>query len=309
MSPIVDISQADAQRFSLGTVGLKHRFADSGLFSDDALAELVESYPAEHRCINASEEMPDGTVQWRYGSVEGLSGADIIEAVRHGRLWINLQHMEEVATRYHALVKRAFDRIKDLNPNLTTFKHNTGLLISSPSMRVLYHCDIPPIALWHIRGRKRLWLYPPTEEFLSDVDRERVVLRETEEEVPYDPAFDAHATTFDMEAGDAAAWATQAPHRVDNLDGLNVSITTSYFTPAARRHYGVIYANGAMRRLMGVAPRSTKSTGPIAYAKCGLAAAVRMSGILKERERVLYTTFKVDPSKDIGYVDFAGSRI
>ncbi len=308
MSRIIDISQADADRFSLGTVHARHRFEQSGLFSDDALAELIDGYPAEHFEINTSIDHADGSQEWRHGTIGARTGSEVLEAVRNGKLWINLQHLETVAPRYHALVKRAFAEIEDRNPRFRAMRHNTGLLISSPQARVLYHCDIPVIALWHIRGRKRLWLYPDTEELLPMTEREKVVLRETEEEIPYRKEFDAQAQVFDLEPGDALSWKMHTPHRVDNLEGLNVSITTSYFTPAARMLYGVVYANGAMRRLAGINATSIKATGPVAWGKCAIAAAVRMSGVLKPNERVYETTFEVDPSRALGYAPIADSK-
>ncbi len=305
MTGIVDIGADDARRFSRDTVKLKHRFADTGMFTDDALAALIEAYPRQHLSVNTVTPLEDGTLWWRHGSVEGRSGAEVLEAVRHGRLWIHLQHLQVGAPDYQALVQSAFDGIREHAPGFKTFKHNSGLLISSPQARVLYHCDIPPIALWHIRGRKRLYLYPDTDEFLANEDRERVVLRETEEEIPYLPAFDAKAQVFDLEPGDALGWKMQAPHRVDNLDGLNVSITTEFFTPETMRFYAVAYANGAMRRLFNRPARSYAVTGPFAWAKFAFAAAVRASGILKARERIIETSFEVDPDEDLGFADLA----
>jgi hypothetical protein len=307
-SSIIDISKEDAEKFSLTSLRFKHRFAESGLFEDDALAELIETYPGHLMTVYTTTQQPDGSYLWRYGSIIGLTGEQVLEAIQHGHLWLNLQHIEDAAPRHAALVQRAFGDIANLNPGLRTFRHNTGILISSPDMSVLYHCDIPPIALWHIRGRKRLWLYPDTDEFLSPENRERVVLREQEEEVPYSPSFDQHAKVFDLEAGDAVAWKQQAPHRVDNLDGLNVSITTSYYTPEAQRFYGVVFANGAMRRLLGVTPTSRNTTGVAAMAKCAFAAGVKYSGLLKSRERVLQTSFQVDPREELGYVELGAPQ-
>ena len=303
MTAIIGIGEEDARRFSRETVRFSHRFAGSGLFSDDALAALIERYPARYMGINTMTPQADGTLKWRHGSIAGRTGTEVIEVVRSGRLWINLQSLQKVAPEYHALVEAALGEIAAKAPGFRSFRHNSGLLISSPGARVLYHCDIPPIALWHVRGRKRLWLYPDTEELLPRAARERVVLRETEEEIPYEPSFDRHAVTFDLEPGQALGWKMQAPHRVDNLEGLNVSITTEFFTPAAMRFYGVVYANGAMNRLFGMAPRSMASSGPVALAKCAFAAAVRASGILKARERVFEPSFEVDPAHELGYAD------
>lgn len=303
MSAIIDISAEDARAFSHSTVQIRHRFAGSGLFSDEALAALIERYPQPYLGVNTMTPGPDGTLEWRHGAIAGRTGEEVLEAVRRGRLWINLRALQKIAPEYHALVEKAFDEIAAKAPGFKPFRHSSGLLISSPGAQVLYHCDIPPIALWHIRGRKRLRLYPDTERFLPREARERVVLRESEEEIPFDPAFDADAQVFDLEPGQALGWKMQAPHRVENLDGLNVSITTEFFTAEALRRYGVVYANGAMARLFGYRARSMRHTGPVAIAKCAFAAGVRASGALKARERVLQMTFEVDPSRELGYAD------
>jgi len=306
MSPILDITQEHADIFSEGTVKGRHHFLESGLFEDEPLAELIESYPAEHCSIHTTTPNADGVETWRHGTMEGRTGMEVLEAIRHGKLWINLQHMETAAPRYHALAARAFDQVKSMNPGFEHFRHNTGLLISSPSARVLYHSDISPVALWHIRGQKRLWLYPDTEEFISMKDREGVVLLETEEEIPYTEEYDKAAQVFDLQPGDVVSWKMQAPHRVDNIEGLNVSLTTAYYTPMARRQYGVIYGNGVLRRLFGMTPKSMKPTGIAALTKCALAVAVKQSGILEANEREFVTTFKVDPEEKLGYVALEG---
>ena len=119
------------------------------------------------------------------------------------------------------------------------------------------------VALWRIRGPKRVWLYDAHDKrHLLDEVLERVVLRETEEDIPYDPAWDGDARAIDLEPGWALSWPQNAPHRVDNIDGLNVSITTDYFIPAATRKYGVYFANGMLRRRFGLRPASTRSSGP-----------------------------------------------
>jgi len=308
MSGILDISQHDADLFSKGTVSAKHRFLESGLFEDDALATLIEEYPADCMSIHTTTPDPDGVETWRHGSMGGRTGAEVLEAVRHGQLWINLQHMEDVAPRYHNLVARSFDEVTKLNPKFKHMRHNTGLLISSPRSRVLYHSDISPVILCHVRGRKRLWLYPDTEDFISQKSREQVVLKETEEEIPYTEDYDRHAQVFDLMPGDLLSWKMQAPHRVDNLDGLNVSITTAYYTPEAMKQYGVIYANGAMRRLFGMDPKSIETKGIAALAKCAFAVVIRKSGLLEGNQRVFKTTFEVDPEQELGYVEFEGHR-
>jgi hypothetical protein len=104
-----------------------------------------------------------------------------------------------------------------------------------------------------------------------------------------------------LEPGKALSWQLNAPHRVDNLDGLNVSITTDYFTPYAQKKYGVYYANGVMRRKFGISPKSTATDGLGAYAKCAAALAFKKSGMMSKDERKMFSTFTLDPD-NIGQI-------
>jgi len=297
MSQTLEFQSGDEHQFGEGLVHFKHQFAESGLFTDAELAKLIERYPREYYLVNTifgPEEAPD----WRSGTLEGLSGALVLEAVRAGRLWLCLRRLDLVAPEMDKLVEAAFAEMAERNPGVPTSRHKSSLLISSPGARVLYHADIPMVALWHVRGRKRVWVYDAaSREMLPDEVLESVVLREREEEIPYDPKWDNKARAVDLEPGWALSWPHNTPHRVDNLDGLNVSITTDFFTPAAQRKYGVYYANGVARRRFGMQPRSTRIDGLGALGKCAAAVAMKRIGVHRSQERDLIQSFVLDPDQ------------
>ena len=288
--------------FGQGLSQCRHDFADSGLFSDEKLAALIDRYPREYYMITTTTQSSDG-LEWHNGDLNGASGAFVLKAVREGRLWLCLRRLDLVAPEYEALVNEAFEDVEARNPKCASRRRTSSLLISSPGARVLYHADIPMVALWHVRGRKRFWLYDADNpKHLPDRVLEGVVLRESEEEIAYDPSWDAEARIIDLEPGDAVSWPQNAPHRVDNLDGLNVSITTDYFTPEAQRKYGVYFTNGLMRRLLGVKPRSSATRGPFALAKCLAAFALKKLGIHRVQERDMLQSFLLDPERPGGTV-------
>ncbi|MDA7945947.1 MAG: cupin-like domain-containing protein [Hyphomicrobiaceae bacterium] len=283
--------------FGSGLSHFRHGFNESGLFTDKKLAELIDSYPREYYMIttmSGAGERPE----WRNGDFNGASGKFVLNAIRSGQLWLCLRRLDLVAPEIDTLVNDAFGEIEARNPELKTSRRRSSLLISSPGARVLYHSDIPMVALWHVRGRKRVWLYDADNPVhLPDETLEGVVLRETEEEIFYDPAWDAEAAAIDLEPGWALSWPQNAPHRVDNLDGLNVSITTDYYTPAAQRKYGVYYTNGLMRRRFGWDPKSTATEGARALAKCMAAVAMKKLGVHSQAERDMMQSFVLDLSK------------
>lgn len=301
MSKMVNASKEAIENFGHELSQFQHNFAESGLFTDEKLAELIERYPREYYMINTMTAQGDKP-EWRSGEINNISGEKVLQALTDGRIWLALRRFDVVCPEYDELVHQAFADMEALQPGLKTFKHNSSMLISSPGARVLYHADIPYVCLFHVRGRKKLWLYDADNKtHLPDRTLEGVVLRETEEEISYDEAWDKDAREVVLEPGDALSWQLNAPHRVDNLDGLNVSITTDYFTPYAKKKYGVYYTNGVMRRKYGITPKSTAVDGLGAYAKCAAALALKKSGLMKANERQMISTFVLDPD-NIGQI-------
>ncbi len=293
----IEASDEAVENFGTGFSHFKHRFASSGLFTDDKLAELIERYPREYYMLNTMTAQGDKP-EWRSGEINNISGDKVLQALSEGRIWLALRRFDVVCPEYDELVHDAFAEMEGLKPGLKTFKHNSSMLISSPGARVLYHADIPFVCLFHVRGRKKLWLYDAENKaHLPDKTLEGIVLRETEEEINFDEAWDNEAQQVILEPGSALSWQLNAPHRVDNLDGLNVSITTDYFTPYAQRKYGVFYANGVLRRRFGFSPKSTDVNGPMAYAKCAAALAFKKAGVMKSSEREMISTFRLDPDQ------------
>lgn len=99
-------------------------------------------------------------------------------------------------------------------------------MISSPTAMVYYHCDATTNILWHIRGLKRIWVYPACDErFISQRLMEDIFASVMDEEVPYDPSFDDDAVAFDLKPRDVVSWPFNAPHRIMNLGTVNVSLS------------------------------------------------------------------------------------
>jgi hypothetical protein len=97
-------------------------------------------------------------------------------------------------------------------------------------------------------------------------------MRTTTEELTYRLSYDDNATVFDLEAGQALIWPLYAPHRVENLDEFNLSMSLDFQTWETRLTRGAHYTNGVMRRLMGVKPSSMASTSMAARAALWIAS-------------------------------------
>jgi hypothetical protein len=169
-----------------------------------------------------------------------------------------------------------------------------GLLLSSPDAAVPMHADAPWVVLFHLRGRKRIWIYPNDEAHMPRAAMEQINMRQQTEDLPYSRAMDAKAEVFDLEPGMAISWPLHAPHRVENLGVDNLSLTTEFQTWGSRITNGAYYANGVMRRAgLPVAPMDHT---PMA-ARTGLWAlslAFKRMGLVKDRLTTLERQFDLD---------------
>jgi hypothetical protein len=212
--------------------------------------------------------------------------------------------LERADSRYARLLADMYGELTDALPGFDTFKRRLGLLISSPRARVFYHIDVPGQALWQIRGSKRIWIYPPCEPFRRPNEVENVIRSVSMDHLGYQPWFDDYAEVRDLGPGDMLHWALNAPHRVDNLDGLSVSLTTEHWTPRIRRSYALHYGNGILRDQLGWTPRSQSLDGPAFWAKAALTAAWRASGqatkLERERGYKRVLTHRIDPHAPLG---------
>lgn len=291
-----------AHLFGKHTIRLKHNLLESGLFTPNALAGLIDRYPDDLYTLSTMGSDPKNPV-WREGRLGGLPGSSVIDAVRSGRIWLNLRRVQDVDQRYAFLLGRMFNELEQRVPELRTFRQNLGILISSPNAQVFYHADIPGQSLWQIAGRKRVFIYPNSEPFLKPEWMEKMILGETEEDIPYETWFEDYAEIYDLEPGEMLHWPLNGPHRVVNQDCMNISVTTEHFTNDIRRSYAIHYANGVLRGSIGMCPKSQSTRGLSAYGKMALAFSHKSLKLNKSKQLVRKFDFIPDPAAPNGYVD------
>lgn len=278
------------------TAKLSHHLHESDLFTPDNLARLIERIPQNVSPVNTMSSKGNDLKSWSYCDRTGLSGEEVLDAIERGRLWINMQKLEEAHPRFNELLNDMYSDLAREMPGFTPFRKSLGLLISSPGAQVFYHSDVPGQSLWQIRGKKRIYIYPPVEPFLKAPELENIIRGVTEEEISFDPSFDAHAEIYDIEPGDMLHWELNGPHRVENANCLNVSLTTEHWTPPIRRHFAMNYGNGVLRREFGWTPKSRKITGPAFWAKVAITAGWRAMGMQQKTAFQRVMRYRVDPS-------------
>ncbi|MCF6320626.1 MAG: hypothetical protein L3J32_02515 [Rhizobiaceae bacterium] len=303
-SVIADWEPRYAENFSKENLLLHHRLNETGLFTREALAELIDKCPAQNYNLNTmgyDHENP----QWREGIVRGVSGKDVISSIERGRMWLNMRAVESVDIRYKHLLDKLFSEFESNVPGFDSFKTKMGILVSSPLVQVFYHADIPGQSLWQLEGEKRVYVYPAGEPYMSQKSLEGIILGETEEEIPYHSKLDEGATVYELEPGEMVHWPLNCPHRVENMDCLNISVTTEHYTSDIRKSFAVNYANGVLRRVFGMNNLAPSINGPMVYPKAALALVWRKLNLNKSKQVKRMIDFTLDPNADNGIADIS----
>jgi len=304
---ITDWQPHYASLFGNHALALSHSLASSPLFSDDALAALIDKTPREGYHVNYSQKTPGNPPKRREGEIKGLSGRDVLDVVRNGNIWVNLTSPAQTDPAYGKMLDELYDEFEERVPGFKSYKRNLTILISSPNVSVKYHSDVPGQSLWQVRGTKKLYVYPNTQPFISQPALEKLILGQLREtDMPYESWYDDYAQVYTLDAGKMIHWPLNGPHRVVNEGMLNVSFTTEHWTNELRKHYAVNYANGILRSKLGMQSLSQQVTGASYLAKLGLAGLVKFTPLNPQKQKVYTVDFTVDPLAAEGVRDIEG---
>lgn len=256
------------------------------LFSHDALAELIDTIDDSQLDIVTMGYGKHEPNTWVGGHRGKLSGKELLDAVQEGRLWVNLRHAMNTEAEYINAQDKMFGHLSEMMPGFKPYSVYGSILISSPNAKVYYHADPGEVILWHLSGEKRVTCYPNKAPFLDDETYEGLILSENSEELPYEDWYDEHAAAIDLKPGQFVSWPHSSPHKVDNGNSLNVSITTEFTTLASRMRHGARYANGMLRRRFNANPSFDKMRTVHTMAKFAASLPMRALKVKSGKEQV-----------------------
>lgn len=300
----IDWSQSEYDTFGTVPMVSKHLYHERSWFDKPELISLLDDYPRKWLQAFTMGEDPCDASEWSCVDIaKDTSGEDLWRAVENGRLWLNITHVEEFNDDYAQLVNEMYDHLGEKCPHLQNPKANySTLLISSPGAQVYYHLDAEPNMLWHLRGQKRVWIYPAMDTRLVPQNLlEDIYAGEIDENLPFDPSFDDYAEEFLLSPGDVASWPHNGPHRIVNED-MNVSLATSYNTPAIYKRQYVQLANRFVLRDLGIKSRSMEEDGAIpALKRFTFRAANKLRPFpRRDRSASYITDLQIDPDSPLG---------
>ena len=300
MTIFKDWTDEHTKTFRKDIMTVRHNLNETGLFTDAALADLLDKHPSENLDVcTMGHDHPLYPNKFRTGDFRDCNGKTLIEAAQAGAIWINMRQAMNVHPEYKAVLDKMYGAIADITGE-PTFNARGGILISSPVAKVPYHCDQTETILWHVRGKKRIYLYPISEKFLPEESYQSIVTQNIEDDVPYSSDLDAHARIFDLEPGEMISWRLNAPHRVDNSTYC-VSVTTEYSTRESAFKNSVMYTNAVLRQRFGVTSRWASASQPEKYIKSLAGHVLRKAKVYKVPPGQDMVTFKIDKAAK-GYV-------
>lgn len=312
-NPPIQWTQQEYDSFGLIAQVNKHRYHTLPLFDEVALKSLLADYPRKWLQAFTMGDDPTNSADWKCVDIDpDTTGDELWEAVKNGRLWYNITHIEKYSKDYQQLIDGMYTHIGEHCPHLKKPQANySTLLISSPKAQVYYHLDAEPNMLWHLRGQKRIWIYPAMDtRFVPQNYLEDIYAGEIDENLPFNPEFDKSAEAYLLQPGDVASWPHNGPHRIVNED-LNVSLATSYYTPIIYQRQYVQLANRFILRKLGIKNRGMSETGVLPSIKrFSYRALNKIKPFARSDRSAGYVTdLQVDPGSPMGLRQLSEPRL
>ena len=304
VAQLIDAPDSDLRAIHRKPVIFPHRLGELAMLDDDHLALLIERAAKAgpmHYNLHIHQEDEDGFEYMQPGLLaekgEEADGHRILDMIKAGQLWLQIEHLDVLAPHLYGLLVRAYKELEERVPGFSFRNLYTNLLISGPKAKVSPHIDVAEVILFHIRGHKRMRLWDPARYPVPDEVQEAIILREQFEDIrlPREWKDENAGEAYDLAPGYGVSFPYMWPHSVENLGDFNVSLQTEYHYPATMRRYGALYANGVLRRHLKLEP---KGTGPGVVGESLRAAAGFVAKKMKihaPKPRKVRLTYVVDP--------------
>ncbi|MFL6278014.1 MAG: cupin-like domain-containing protein [Blastocatellia bacterium] len=225
-----------------------HHLAGHPLFELPRLLELACRLPEACVAYNAgSVAVAEGLYK---GPRTGLSVEETIRRIEDCQSWMVLKHVE-LDGEYNALLDQCLDEVQmhsePLAPGMR--KREGFIFISSPASVTPYHLDPEYNFLLQIRGGKSVHIWSPEDRtVLTDEDLEDFYTSEAQNNLRFKPEHEPRAFVFELTPGRGLHFPVTAPHWVENGNGVSVSFSITFRTPASERRAVVYGVNAALRR-------------------------------------------------------------
>ena len=218
------------------------------LSSDEALVHILNRYPTELLDISRYDFGENGAITLTPGRRGRAAGETVLDAVRNGQLCVTLNNIERAHPGLWGEIRMACANFGSQLEGVKASRMTGRLVISSSTARFPCRFDTENAVLFHLRGFRRVWVYPTDENHLPQAEIEKTIAGQSAGDLPFNRIEDNAAWRFGVVPGEAIAWPLHAAHYSENEEGLCVSVIITYETAASRLANGAHLANNVLRR-------------------------------------------------------------
>ena len=285
---------------------------ENRVFPDRALTALDLAYPEtptllthdliRHNLLETealvalAARLPDRSIEYNSGKLPiGIANDDVpapelgitetIRTIAGNGYWMVIKNIEQDA-QYAALLSQTLSEIAPLvTPRTGKILGEEGFIfLSSPGSVTPFHFDPEHNILLQVRGHKTMTVFPAANENLVAPEaHEAFHAGEQHRNLPWQDAFAAQGTSFELTPGHAVYVPVKAPHWVRNGSDVSVSLSITWRSEWSYAEADARTFNRMLRRA-GLTPKS-----PGRYPQQNMVKAV--SNRIVRRAR---STFRLD---------------
>ena len=244
MTRLLDIdADTFSANFAKGSFAVHHGLSGHPLLTPEAVAELADALPVssvEHNIGKVAAVVGDAEVE----RVEQSPG-EIARGIETNGCWMVLKNIEQVP-RYHALLDELLDEVTPLVQNREGGMNlrEGFVFLTAPNSTTPAHTDHEHNFLLQVRGPKHFHVGVFNDPLYEQLQIEKMYGGARNlDRLPDNP------TLYDLKPGDGLYVAPCAPHWVETLDTVSVSLSITFRTPTTEQASQVHAINRQLRRL------------------------------------------------------------
>lgn len=261
-------------RIDQDVVTTQHRLGELSLFSNEALANLIDHYPKTAIIVETAAGL--GEVR-KIGSIGNANGQQVLAMLRQGCFSIVLKDVAQHSRPLRRVLIRLNQEMTECSESMRIRSFSGDLHLMSPGAQSPLRCDTDPAVRWQISGKQTLLNYPSNAiDPHQHVQRVLQEDRDTAYRTPliHTPSMEDTAWQSTVQPGLMQSMLQATPHRIIQGDQVGLTLITRYQTLASINHDDVLLSNQWLRRFQSFS-LSANSDGRHKFARKTIAAFVR----------------------------------
>ena len=265
-----------ARHYNRQSFCFEHGLKGNPLFELDSLVELSTRLPAHPDFAYWSNGRVSVNDPWEKGMAERYSLQDTIRGIADNNSIVIMKHTEQdpvfgpvLQELLSKFVEFAGTQMRD-----DVIVGESLILVSSPNRITPYHFDAELNYLVQVTGDKTFHVFDhTTTRQVTDEELENY-FSGAPSAARYGETRQAHATVYDLKAGQGVHIPVTAPHWVQNRDNISVALSINYELKSVARRAKSYWLNHRLRKL-GLTPSSPGGSAMLDGVKTASAATLQ----------------------------------